>query len=42
MYIYDTRYQAAKNKIGEQKIVKVSGGYALMEPYEYRVWRTQK
>lgn len=42
MYIYETRYQARKNKTGDQIIVKVSGGYTLMTPEEYRVWRTQK
>lgn len=42
MCIYETRYQARKNKIGDQKIVKVAGGYVLMEPYEYQVWKQQK
>ena len=42
MTIYETRYQSQKNKIGDQVIVKVSGGYTLMEPQDYRVWRCQK
>lgn len=42
MTIYKTRYQALKNKTGDQMIVKVSGGYTIMEPYEYRMWKHQK
>lgn len=42
MTIYETRYQARKNKTGDQMIVKVSGGYTIMEPYEYQVWKRQK
>lgn len=42
MYIYENRYRALKNKMGDQKVVKVAGGYAIMEPYEYQVWKHQK
>lgn len=42
MEIYYNRYQAFKNKSGDQMVAKVSGGYTLMTPEEYRVWRCHK
>ena len=48
MEIYTTRYQA--NKIrktdpyhrSDEKIVKVSGGYSLMNSRDYEIWKKQK
>jgi len=43
MTIYDTRYQAEKNRRkGEEIVVKVCGGYAVMTYSEYYVWKRQK
>ena len=42
MTIYPNRYQDQKEKIGNEIIVKVEGGYALMSPSEYQVWCKQK
>lgn len=39
---YKTRYQANKAKTGNEVIVKVCGGYKLMEAKDYREWRKQK
>ena len=46
--LYKTRYLAEKvirNSVyfnGNDKIVKVTGGYRIMSPWEYDVWRKQK
>lgn len=42
MKIYTTRYQASKDKRGGERIVKVCGGYVLMDEREYRIYRGQK
>lgn len=43
MIIYETRYKAEKaRKKGEEVVVKVCGGYAVMTYEEYRVWKKQK
>lgn len=42
MEIYKNRYQATKAKTGNEVIVKVSGGYTLMDPADYRIWKNQK
>lgn len=43
MVTYGTRYQAEKNRRkGEEIVVKVSGGYAVMTYQEYRIWKNQK
>lgn len=42
MKIYKNRYQANKDKRGDQRIVKVDGGYILMTYAEYEIWRKQK
>lgn len=39
--IYFTRYYARKAAAGNQKTVKVDGGYRNMEPDEYQKWRQQ-
>ena len=40
--LYMTRYYARKAARGHQVTVKVDGGYANMEPDQYRTWRAQK
>lgn len=46
--LYKTRYLAEKVKRnscyfnGDDKIIKVTGGYRIMSPWEYDVWRKQK
>ena len=46
--IFKNRYQADKARKtepffnGAEKIIKVCGGYVLMDAEEYRVWKMQK
>ncbi len=40
--LYKSRYYAAKAALAYQVIVKVDGGYRIMEPYEYHVWKNQR
>ena len=46
--LYPTRYKATKERDnnprynGDDKIVKVIGGYKIMSPWEYDIWRKQK
>lgn len=46
--IFATRYQAVKERRtnpfcdGAEKVVKVYGGYVLMDVEEYRVWKGTK
>lgn len=46
--IYKSRYQADKARKtepffnGAEKIIKVYGGYVLMDAEEYRIWKMQK
>lgn len=42
MIIYKTRYQAEKHKTQNDKVIKVDGGYAVMSPSQYRLWKLQK
>lgn len=42
MEIYKTRYQANKVKRGNERVVKVYGGYIIMSYQEYNVWKNQK
>ena len=48
MTIFETRYQAQKERAtnpffnGTEKVIKVCGGYALMDAAYYRVWKMQK
>ena len=42
MTIYSTRYQAKKNAKYGDVVVKVEGGYAVMDALVYRVWKKQK
>ena len=40
--LYTSRYYANKEKSGDEKIVKVAGGYTIMSYSEYNVWKNQK
>lgn len=40
--IYKNRYQATKDRKGNEKIIKVCGGYKIMTPQEYKIWKKQK
>lgn len=43
MTVYKTRYQAEKaRRKGEEVVVKVSGGYAVMTYAKYNIWKRQK
>ena len=42
MTIYKNRYQARKVATGDEMVVKVDGGYTIMAPAAYRIWRIQK
>ena len=42
MKIYKTRYEANKDRQGLDIIVKVCGGYTIMEPSNYKTWRQQR
>ena len=42
MYVYKTRYQAEKDRKANERIVKVDGGYVLMDYKYYEIWRNQK
>lgn len=41
-HTYPNRYQAKKDARYGDKIIKVEGGYVLMDEREYYVWRNQK
>lgn len=40
--LYKSRYYATKVALAYQVIVKVDGGYRIMEPYEYHVRKNQR
>lgn len=46
--IFKNRYQADKARRtdpyfnGAEKVIKVEGGYVLMDAEEYRIWKMQK
>lgn len=42
MTIYPTRYQARKNAKYGDVVVKVEGGYTVMDTREYYIWKNQK
>ncbi len=42
MTIYKNRYQAMKERKSFERVVKVCGGYTIMNESEYRIWRAQK
>ena len=42
MTIYSTRYQARKDATGSDVIVKVCGGYVVMDAENYLTWRKNR
>lgn len=41
--LYTSRYYAKKDATGEEVVVKVDGGYKIMDAsYYYNIWRKQK
>ena len=40
--MYQTRYQARKAASGRDVVVKVYGGYRIMDAGEYNIWRKQR
>lgn len=42
MTIYKNRYQARKNANYGDVVVKVEGGYTVMDARDYRIWKAQK
>ena len=40
--LYNTRYQARKVVTGSEVVVKVCGGYMVMDAGEWLRWRKQK
>lgn len=40
--IYKSRYMAKKDARYGDKIIKVEGGYVIMDEREYYVWRNNK
>lgn len=41
--LYKSRYYAAKAKTDDNDVVvKVEGGYTIMDAWEYDVWKKQK
>lgn len=48
MEIYKNRYQAEKARDSDpchnsdDKIIKVCGGYVIMSPWQYEIWKKQK
>ena len=40
--LYKSRYLAKKAAYGSQVIVKVDGGYTIMDAKQYNIWRYQK
>lgn len=42
MTIYKNRYQSKKYANGNEVVVKVEGGYVIMDAASYNVWKKQK
>ena len=40
--LYKSRYYANKAKSDNEVVVKVCGGFKIMDAYEYAVWKEQK
>ena len=42
MIIYDTKKEATAAACGDEIVVKVCGGWAVMKVSDYNTWRKQK
>lgn len=40
--LYISRYYAKKAASGSEVVVKVAGGYKIMDAAKYNIWRKQK
>nr|DAV03488.1 MAG TPA: immunity protein [Caudoviricetes sp.] len=40
--VYKSRYYAKKQAKSTDVVVKVDGGYTIMDCYDYKIWRGQK
>lgn len=40
--LYTSRYYAKKNAYSYEVVVKVDGGYKIMNATEYAIWKNQK
>lgn len=41
--LYTSRYYAKKDATGEEVVIKVDGGYKIMDAsYYYNIWRKQR
>lgn len=40
--LYTSRYYAKKNACSYEVVVKVCGGYTIMDAAAYRIWKNQK
>lgn len=42
MFIYETRSEAKKDATSADVVVKVCGGFVIMDAAQYRIWQKQK
>ena len=40
--LYTSRYYAKKNACSYEVVVKVCGGYTIMDAADYRIWKNKK
>lgn len=40
--VYKSRYYAKKQASATDVVVKVEGGYKIMDCYDYKIWRGEK
>lgn len=40
--LFTSRYYAKKCAKGDEKVVKVEGGYTIMTYADYNIWKSQK
>ena len=40
--VYKSRYYAKKQASAADVVVKVEGGYRIMDCYDYKIWKGQK
>lgn len=40
--VYKSRYYAKKQAKSTDVVVKVDGGYCIMDCYDYKIWRGEK
>lgn len=40
--IYNSRYAAEQHKRGNERIVRVEGGYIIVSARQYQIWKRQR